>query len=401
MLAASNIDVVPVLRQFKEMGISVGLLVPTKTGLSKSILDATEQIRENLASSQAHEFSNQLQGPENKRILPTKLVSRGQIVDTKTSLYRPLTKGGDPRLWIYGLKRHAQPTDLLAIFYNRPYLVVVNCSKSDLRSILSPANYVFQDLFSGAAFSASTAAKELLDKLRDIGRRGFIPTMRPGDTGVGFTLESLLGIAANSSKSPDYKGIELKSGRSRSHKSGRATLFSKVPNWRISRLKSSKDILFTRGRYNAEADRIQLYHQLSATKPNSYGLQLLVGKPPEYLHQIYVADSHMETDVSWDMGGLQDALEKKHQETFWVHAQSEGRSGDYDERYWYTDVKHTGKIDRSAFPILLELGVVTLDYLIKQLPNKISVKDKGYLFKMSTSDLDLLFTSVNNYDLTE
>ena len=34
--------------------------------------------------------------------------------------------------------------------------------------------------------------------------------------GVGYTLETLLGIAANSSKAPDYKGIEIKSGRQKS-----------------------------------------------------------------------------------------------------------------------------------------------------------------------------------------
>ena len=49
--------------------------------------------------------------------------------------------------------------------------------------------------------------------LSDVSRKGFIKTMRPGDTGVGFTLETLLGIEANSNKAPDYKGIELKSSR--------------------------------------------------------------------------------------------------------------------------------------------------------------------------------------------
>ena len=86
-------------------------------------------------------------------------------------------------------------------------------------------------------------AKELLGKLESICEMGFIETMRSGDTGVGFTLESLLGIAANSNRAPDYKGIELKSGRSKAHKKGKMTIFSKTPDWSISNLKSSTEIL--------------------------------------------------------------------------------------------------------------------------------------------------------------
>ena len=42
---------------------------------------------------------------------------------------------------------------------------------------------------------------------------GFIQTMRPGDTGIGYTFESLLGIPANSATTPDFKGIEIKTKR--------------------------------------------------------------------------------------------------------------------------------------------------------------------------------------------
>ena len=56
----------------------------------------------------------------------------------------------------------------------------------------------------------SIVSEELLEKCRQINKKGFIKTMRVGDTGVGYTLETLLGIKANSNKSPDYKGIEIK-----------------------------------------------------------------------------------------------------------------------------------------------------------------------------------------------
>ena len=112
--------------------------------------------------------------------------------------------------------------------------------------------------------------------------------MRPGDTGVGYTLETLLGIPANSSKAPDFRGIEIKSARQRSQRSGRTTVFSQVPNWSLSRLKGSKDLLYTRGKYSEKKARLQLFHELSAIKANSYDLRLDVDHTSSQLHQIYV-----------------------------------------------------------------------------------------------------------------
>lgn len=53
-----------------------------------------------------------------------------------------------------------------------------------------------------------STAEELLEKLKEIHKRGFIPSITPGDSGVGDTLENALGIHRNNSKNPDYKGIE-------------------------------------------------------------------------------------------------------------------------------------------------------------------------------------------------
>ena len=53
-------------------------------------------------------------------------------------------------------------------------------------------------------------AFELLAMLRKIASAGPIPSMVDADTSVGRTLETALGIDINSSKQPDYKGIELK-----------------------------------------------------------------------------------------------------------------------------------------------------------------------------------------------
>ncbi len=115
MLSQSNIVIVDVLRRFKSSKIPVCFLVPTKTGLEKSIMDATKSVRDFLEEREIHSFSNQQQGTNNKVLIETNFYSQGQLIETKTSLYRPETKNGDPRIWVYKLADYTEPGDLLAI----------------------------------------------------------------------------------------------------------------------------------------------------------------------------------------------------------------------------------------------------------------------------------------------
>ena len=399
MISQSNLPVVEVLRHFKTADIPVTFLVPTKTGMEKSIMDATAEIRTFLQSSGLHDYDSQQQGPDHRVYIPVKILSRDIVHETKCSLYRPNTKKGDPRIWIYDLKDHAQPTDLLALVVANRQLLVINCSKSVLETILDSTNKTYRQLFSASVIKSSPAAEELLQKLKSIHKMGFVTTKRPGDTGVGYTLETLLGISANSSKAPDYKGIEIKSKRQRTERSGRATIFSQVPNWKKSKLKSSKELLYKRGKFSDKKQRIQLFHELSVIKPNSYDLQLGLDSPNDQLQQLYVAKIPPVVDTVWDFDTLKERVKTKHKETFWVTAKTQGKSGDINEKYCYSNIKHTGSVDETAFSILLELGVITLDYTIKEKSPGVA-KDQGYLFKISTKNLDLLFNRVDEYDLS-
>jgi len=352
MLSQSNIDVPSVLQAFKDRGIQVGFLVPTETGLQKSIMDAHDSLRRFFASSGFHDYEKQLQGGGDKRIVPTTLWSRGGVVDTKTSLYRPETKNGDPRIWVYELSRHANPGDLLAIARYENKLLVINCSQCDLNDLLSESHKWMTSNFPVTKLLLSPVAEELLSKLSELSKVGWIKTLRKGDTGIGFTLESMLGIVANSSKSPDYKGIELKSGRLKNQRKTQATVFSQVPNWKISTLKGSRDILEKRGRYSENKGRIQLFHEISCLKPNSYDLQLNLESGGAQLDQVFIRpDGKIDKDVSWLMEKLISRVEEKHAESMWVSAENRGK-GEAEE-FWYRKVKHTKGVDAQALPILL------------------------------------------------
>ena len=46
---------------------------------------------------------------------------------------------------------------------------------------------------------------QLKETLSDINRRGYIVSLRKGNTGIGYTLETLLGVAENNLRSPDLE----------------------------------------------------------------------------------------------------------------------------------------------------------------------------------------------------
>jgi len=45
--------------------------------------------------------------------------------------------------------------------------------------------------------------QELIEKLKELKRRGFVRTHRRGDTGIGKTLEDVLGIQENNVPGPN------------------------------------------------------------------------------------------------------------------------------------------------------------------------------------------------------
>jgi hypothetical protein len=97
-----------------------GTIQPTRTGLEKSILDATEVFREFLEANGVHDYSRQPQGTDFKVIWPTVLYDdHGASVRTSTaSLYRPVTKSGDPRIWFSGLPTISKPDDIIAVIWH-------------------------------------------------------------------------------------------------------------------------------------------------------------------------------------------------------------------------------------------------------------------------------------------
>ena len=376
--------------------VSLTLIEPTETGLKKSIMDATGSVRSYLKSENIHDYELQRQGTESKVMIPAVIHTGFKTIKSQASLYRPLTKKGDPRIWFYSLTKVADPNDIIAITFYNDSFQVFNLTKLDIRelinsSILNP----FQELINAINTTENEVAFELLAMLRKIANAGPIPSMVDADTSVGRTLETALGIDINSSKEPDYKGIELKSFRKKKNSSrqNRKNLFAQVPNWKLSKFKSSTEILDNFG-YN-RGDDFKLYCTVSAITRNSQGLNLRIDND---IKQVIENSDKPEVGdfVVWTLDKLHNRLKSKHKETFWVEAESTRING--LEHFQYKFVEHTRKPITSQFDLLIEQGIITLDHLIKRTATG-SGKEKGPFFKIESKGIELLFPPSESYNL--
>lgn len=238
---------------------------------------------------------------------------------------------------------------------------------------------------------SNQALEELVSMLKDINDRGYIQTMRDGDTGVGFTFESLIGIAANSDKTPDYKGIEVKSSRStrpkdrRKVSTGKQTLFSLVPNWGI--VGNRKGLIEQYGHEDVVRDRLGLYCTIKVV-PNSYGWHLEISEADK---RVYVCNDGKRV-VYYEMEDLRSALESKHKESFFVTAHA--RNNLYGkEEFLYDSAIYCNRVSFEELLNLIKENVAGLDFAIHLKNGK--VRDHGFLWRLENRKyLFRLFNSV-------
>lgn len=372
----------------------------TETGLKKSILDATAPVRAYFKEKNVHDYETQLQGPEYKHIIDTYILTEGAKYHTKTSLYRPVTKKGDPRLWVNKIRdvEFLRANDIFAIIAHRGILFTVNLTTVNIEKVCtSPIDTPLKDLVFEISREKNSVSDELVGLIKDR-MTDWMPAEILADTGIGRTVESVLGIEMNPSKNPDFKGIELKSHREASRV--RNTLFTQAPEWAISRLKSGRAIVEKYGYVPAGYTHKSLHVTLTANRPNPQGLGLLVQPQLGLLEadefsQIELIDGTFKkvNDVAaWQLMNLHERLLTKHRETFWIDAETKKESG--KEYFRVTEILHTKNPIPSQFDILLDQGQITVDFLL--------CRNSGgdtYSFKIKGKARPLLFPQSDTYNL--
>ena len=174
--------------------VGVSLIEPTLTGLKKSILDATTSIQNHLLENNIHDYRNQKQGPNHKVMLSTNLLTENIIIPSRASMYRPITKKGDPRIWFKNLTNYASPNDILALIIFKSEINIINLTQTPLVEIIQQNHSgPILDLLNQINNNATEVSLELLNKIKTIAQSGPTKSVMQtrADTAIGRTLETM------------------------------------------------------------------------------------------------------------------------------------------------------------------------------------------------------------------
>lgn len=231
----------------------------------------------------------------------------------------------------------------------------------------------------------SPALTAFLSKFDELSAKGFVPTLRSGSTGIGYTLETMLNIEENNSPGGDFMGMELKAFRDddlQMNDSEKMNLFLKEPAW-IDGLKHSQRVK-TYG-YVDEDGRRALYSTVKARK-NSHGFSFRVADDERRVYMQFKDD-----DIAfWTFAILEKRLKEKHSEAVFVAAHAKGKGR--DEQFHYYAVTWCRKPDADSFVKLIQSGDVMLE-LRMHLKENGSVRNHGSAFRIKQNRIPSLYAT--------
>ena len=166
--------------------------------------------------------------------------------------------------------------------------------------------------------------QELTQKILEIKNRGFIKTHRLDDTGIGKTLEDLLGIKENNIRLPDVGDIELKAKRIDSQ--SMLTIATKAPNPRgVNR------VLFEKYKYRDKYGYYCLHSTVYTSKCNPQGFRIRIVEDKMEL------ENKDNIEAFWPMTIFYDVLRVKSNKILLVFAESEGERKTFEESFRFAE----------------------------------------------------------------
>ena len=165
---------------------------------------------------------------------------------------------------------------------------------------------------------------DLIIKLREIKKRGFIKTTRPHHGGVGNTLEDCLGVKENNLRLPDLGEVELKAKRINSK--SMLTLSSRAPL-----PKGVNKILYNKYHHSTEEGKGKLYTTVYGSRPNNKGLKVTIED------NLLVLENPDNIKAYWPLESLDDVLKTGENKILLSLAKTKGKLGGKDEEFNYIE----------------------------------------------------------------
>lgn len=229
----------------------------------------------------------------------------------------------------------------------------------------------------GPRFTRDKSLDELLGHFDRINDMGWVDSLRSGDTGIGYTFETLAGIKENNDKRADFKGIEIKCKLHRAGiASGKINLFQQSPTWsnKLHAIDRLKQIGLRRpnGLYAC-------YSQVTTT-PNNLGLRIDVDPPPGNLNLRKQA-----TDIGlWTRDTLAKRLAEKHSRAFFVKAETRKIPGNV--QYHYVDVVYCARPNIDRFVDMVCERKLVFEFTMHETASG-GVRNHGYPWRLNDESL--------------
>ena len=225
----------------------------------------------------------------------------------------------------------------------------------------------------------------LVEKLRRLRNRDYLPVHGKGTGRYGLSLEHYLSIPQNSSKEADFMGIELKT----KHGKTLQTLFSRVPT-RYLACKDKNQLVEKFGYFDEKRKRQALYTSFNNT-PDSLGFNLAAQKD-----KIVVNKKEVKV-LEYDNSVLEEALLSKHNESAYV-AVSTQRLNNGKVGCRFDQLLYCKSPSILSFMHMASDGNVYLDFTLSETAGR--VKDHGFLWRVPQDVIGDLYQTTQLIELS-
>jgi len=231
------------------------------------------------------------------------------------------------------------------------------------------------------------------EKVRNM---GFVKSHRSHNTGIGKTLEDLMGVEENNIDGPDFGKIEIKSQRA--FAGSKVTLFTKSPEPKgVNSVMREK---FGIEKYEDKPGLKELHASIFTKFNNVYKTWGFRMKPDDSQRKIFLEVKELETDeiinldVWYDYNTLQKIIENKLQ--FLAYVEADTRKTNEGEEFYYKSCNIFFNSSFDKFMTLLKDNKIQYDirigsYKTPGRKNYGKLHDHGSGFRINKSNMAKIF----------
>ena len=217
---------------------------------------------------------------------------------------------------------------------------------------------------------------QLVKKISEIKNKGYIKTRRLHDTGIGKTLEDLLGIKENNLRLPDIGEIEIKAKRIDSQ--SMLTIATKAPMPR-----GVNKVLFENYKYKDKGGSYCLHSTVYSSRcnPQGFKVSLLGGK--------LKLKSRKNIEAYWPISIFNDVLKSKSDKILLVLAETEGERLTKEEKFRFVEAHLLSNLNIGKFKEAIKKDKLKIDIRIgvyRSGPKKGKYHDHGTGFRINKRD---------------